>query len=119
MYVKKHFWFFRYCRLINIATKKVVQCVYKSTIPTPFGSPLAGKIVRLFYDDTFKSFFRRLTFSVDGSLIFVPSGIIESHETTETISNATIVFSRTNLKELVLKVLIFLTSHLINLNKLY
>ncbi|EFN71093.1 Chromatin assembly factor 1 subunit B [Camponotus floridanus] len=89
----------RYCRLINIATKKVVQRVYKSTIPTPVGNPLEGKIVRLFYDDTFKSFFRRLTFSVDGSLIFVPSGIIESHETAETISNATIVFSRANLKE--------------------
>ncbi|KAM0735743.1 Chromatin assembly factor 1 subunit B [Formica fusca] len=89
----------RHFRLINIATKKIVQRVYKSTIPTPFGSPLEGKIVRLFYDDTFKSFFRRLTFSIDGSLIFVPSGIIESHETTETISNATIVFSRKNMKE--------------------
>lgn len=111
MYIKKTcFLFFRYCRLINIATKKVVQRVYKSTIPTLVGNPLEGKIVRLFYDDTFKSFFRRLTFSVDGSLIFVPSGIIESHETTETISNATIVFSRANLKELVLKFLISLIS---------
>ncbi|XP_029159319.1 chromatin assembly factor 1 subunit B-like [Nylanderia fulva] len=88
----------RYCRLINIATKKVIQRVYKSTIPTPANSPLKGKIVRLFYDDTFKSFFRRLTFSIDGSLIFVPSGIIESPDT-EAISNATIVFSRENMKE--------------------
>ncbi|EZA57248.1 hypothetical protein DMN91_002477 [Ooceraea biroi] len=89
----------RQCRLTSIATKKVVQRVYKSKIPTSAGSPLEGKIVRLFYDDTFKSFFRRLTFSIDGSLILVPSGIIESQETTETISNATIVFSRQNMKE--------------------
>ncbi|KAG5318395.1 CAF1B factor, partial [Pseudoatta argentina] len=88
----------RYCRLISIATKKVVQRVYKSKIPTPSGSSLQGKLVRLFYDDTFKSFFRRLTFSIDGSLIFVPSGIIEE-ETTETISNAVIVFSRKNIRE--------------------
>ncbi|XP_018341990.1 PREDICTED: chromatin assembly factor 1 subunit B isoform X3 [Trachymyrmex septentrionalis] len=89
----------RYCRLINIATKKVVQRVYKSKIPTPSGSSLQGKLVRLFYDDTFKSFFRRLTFSIDGSLIFVPSGIIELQETTETISNAVIVFSRKDIRE--------------------
>ncbi|XP_011173368.1 chromatin assembly factor 1 subunit B [Solenopsis invicta] len=89
----------RYCRLISVATKKVVQRVYKSKIPTPSGSSLERKFVRLFYDDTFKSFFRRLTFSIDGSLIFVPSGIIESQETTETISNAIIVFSREDIRE--------------------
>lgn len=96
---------FRHCRLISLATKKIVQRVYKSKIPTPSGSSLEGKLVRLFYDDTFKSFFRRLTFSIDGSLIFVPSGIIESQETTETISNAIIVFSRENIRESVLKCL--------------
>ncbi|XP_018403657.1 PREDICTED: chromatin assembly factor 1 subunit B [Cyphomyrmex costatus] len=90
----------RYCRLISIATKKVVQRVYKSKIPTPSGISLEGKLVRrLFYDDTFKSFFRRLTFSIDGSLIFVPSGIIESQETTGTVSNAVIVFSREDIRE--------------------
>jgi len=104
----------RQCRLISIATKKVIQRVHKSTIPTPAGSPLEGKIVRLFYDDTFKSFFRRLTFSIDGSLIFVPSGIIESQETSETISNATIVFSRENIKESVLKDLKFNKKEMIN-----
>lgn len=96
---------FRHCRLISIATKKVVQRVYKSKIPTP-NSSLNGKLVRLFYDDTFKSFFRRLTFSIDGSLILVPSGIIESQETTETISNAIIVFSREDIRESVLKQLL-------------
>ncbi|KAG7197476.1 hypothetical protein KM043_013324 [Ampulex compressa] len=89
----------RVCRLADISTKKTVQRVHKSKIPTPSGHPLADKTVRLFYDDTFKSFFRRLTFSLDGTLIIVPSGIIEPRETTEKISNATIVFSRKNLKE--------------------
>lgn len=89
----------RQCHLISVATRKIVQRVHKSTIPSQAGNSLEGKVVRLFYDDTFKSFFRRLTFSIDGSLIFVPSGIIESQETTETISNATIVFSRQSIKE--------------------
>ncbi|XP_031833327.1 chromatin assembly factor 1, p105 subunit [Nomia melanderi] len=89
----------RICRLIDINTKKTVQRVYKAKIPTPPDHPLKDKTVRLFYDDTFKSFFRRLTFSLDGMLIIVPSGIIDPLETTERISNATIVFSRHNLKE--------------------
>ncbi|XP_043265495.1 chromatin assembly factor 1 subunit B [Colletes gigas] len=89
----------RMCRLIDINTKKTVQRVYKAKIPTLTNHPLKDKTVRLFYDDTFKSFFRRLTFSLDGMLIIVPSGIIEPVETTERISNATIIFSRHNLKE--------------------
>lgn len=96
-----NFTVYRQCRLIDIAKKKVVQRVHKSKIPTPPGHPLEGKVVRLFYDDTFKSFFRRLTFTIDGSLIIVPSGIIEPQETTGSISNATIIFSRQNIKELV------------------
>lgn len=89
----------RQCRLIEISTKKTIQRVHKSTIPTLPDHPLRNKTVRLFYDDTFKSFFRRLTFSMDGTLIIVPSGIIEPQDTIEKISNATIVFSRHNLKE--------------------
>ncbi|KAI4498884.1 hypothetical protein M0802_006059 [Mischocyttarus mexicanus] len=89
----------RQCRLVDISTKKTVQRVHKSNIPTPVDYPLRGKTVRLFYDDTFKSFFRRLTFSIDGTLIIVPSGIIEPQDTIEKTSNATIVFSRHNLKE--------------------
>lgn len=89
----------RQCRLVDISTKKTVQRVHKSNIPTPFDYPLRDKTVRLFYDDTFKSFFRRLTFSIDGTLIIVPSGIIEPQDTIEKTSNATIVFSRHNLKE--------------------
>ncbi|XP_011499835.1 PREDICTED: chromatin assembly factor 1 subunit B [Ceratosolen solmsi marchali] len=89
----------RLCRLIDVNTKKTVQRIGKSKMPTAAGHPLEGKVVRLFYDDTFKSFFRRLTFTPDGSLLIVPSGIIEPQESTEKIANCTVVFSRYNLKE--------------------
>lgn len=89
----------RICRLIDINTKKTVQRIYKAKIPTRADHPIKDKIVRLFYDDTFKSFFRRLTFSIDGSLLIVPSGIIEPIETSERVSNTTLIFSRHNLKE--------------------
>ncbi|XP_058788838.1 chromatin assembly factor 1 subunit B [Phymastichus coffea] len=89
----------RICRLIDVNLKKTVQRVSKSRIPTPAGHALEGRVVRLFYDDTFKSYFRRLTFTPDGSLIIAPSGIIEPQESTEKVSNGTIVFSRHSLKE--------------------
>ena len=71
----------------------------KSKIPTPPGHSLEGKVVRLFYDDTLKSFFRRLTYTPDGQLIIVPSGIIEPQEPNEKITNCTVIFSRHSLKE--------------------
>ncbi|XP_046605773.1 chromatin assembly factor 1 subunit B [Neodiprion virginianus] len=89
----------RQCRLFDINTKKTVQRVSKAKIPTPANHPLKDKTVRLFYDDTFQSFFRRLTFSPDGLLIIAPSGIIEPQESSEKLSNATIIFSRHNIKE--------------------
>lgn len=89
----------RQCRLIDLTTMKTINRVHKAKLPTPIGHSLENKTVRLFHDDTLKSFFRRLTFSIDGSLIIAPSGIIEYQESTERPTNATIVFSRHNLKE--------------------
>lgn len=89
----------RQCRLIDLTTMKIIQRVNKAKLPTPIGHSLDGKILRLFHDDTLKSFFRRLTFSIDGSLIIAPSGIIENIESNERLTNATIIFSRYNLKE--------------------
>lgn len=85
--------------MIDVSAKRTVQRVSKSKIPTPAGHPVEGKVVRLFYDDTFKSFFRRLTFTPDGSLLIVPSGIIEPQESTDKVTNCTVIFSRHNLKE--------------------
>ncbi|XP_008556657.1 chromatin assembly factor 1 subunit B [Microplitis demolitor] len=89
----------RQCRLIDLNTMKTIQRVSKSRIPTPPGHLLENKIIRLFCDDTFKSYFRRLTFTIDGSLIIAPSGIIDSQESTDCLSNAIIIFSRNNIKE--------------------
>ncbi|XP_043270217.1 chromatin assembly factor 1 subunit B [Venturia canescens] len=89
----------RHCRLVDVKTLKTVQKVHKAKLPTPPDHPLKGKFVRLFHDDTLKSFVRRLTFTIDGSLIIAPSGIIETQESSEKMANATIVFTRKNLKE--------------------
>ncbi|EEC20226.1 chromatin assembly factor I P60 subunit, putative [Ixodes scapularis] len=57
-----------------------------------------GKASRLFYDDTLKSFCRRLAFSPDGELLVTPCGIIEHEE--GKVTNTVYVFARTNLSEL-------------------
>ncbi|KAK0091062.1 hypothetical protein PV326_003810 [Microctonus aethiopoides] len=89
----------RQCRLIDLNTMKTIQRANKAKVPTSPGHRLEGKTIRLFHDDTFKSFFRRLTFTNDGLLLIVPSGIIEPEESTERPLNATIIFSRHNVKE--------------------
>uniref|UniRef100_A0A2K6ECI9 Chromatin assembly factor 1 subunit B n=1 Tax=Macaca nemestrina TaxID=9545 RepID=A0A2K6ECI9_MACNE len=48
-----------------------------------------------FHDDSVKLFFRRLSFTPDGSLLLTPVGCVESGEN---VMNITYVFSRKNLK---------------------
>ena len=48
------------------------------------------KSFRMFHDDTMRSFFRRLTFTPDGELLIVPSGVME----TDPVINSTYVFTR-------------------------
>ncbi|KAJ8869278.1 hypothetical protein PR048_030850 [Dryococelus australis] len=85
----------RTCRVFNVQTRKVVCRASKASLPIADGhdSELEGKPLRLFYDDTLKSFFRRLAFSPDGELLFAPSGIIESPDTNKH-GNATHIFVR-------------------------
>uniref|UniRef100_H3APF5 Chromatin assembly factor 1 subunit B n=1 Tax=Latimeria chalumnae TaxID=7897 RepID=H3APF5_LATCH len=54
-----------------------------------------AKTYRMFHDDSMKSFFRRPTFTPDGSLLLTPAGCIESGEN---VTNTTYIFSRKNLK---------------------
>ncbi|XP_023329591.1 chromatin assembly factor 1 subunit B [Eurytemora carolleeae] len=54
------------------------------------------KNVRLFHDDTFKGFFRRLSWSNDGELLVVPSGVMET-DTEAKITHCTYVFTRIDL----------------------
>lgn len=54
------------------------------------------KSVRLFHDDTYKGFFRRLSWSNDGELLVVPSGVIEAEGDTK-VSHCTWVYSRVDM----------------------
>lgn len=70
--------------------------ILKGKIPVNSNHFLHDKEVKYFYDDTFKSFFRRLQFSPDGSLLIVPSGHMEGDDCNKVL-NATLVFSLDNL----------------------
>ncbi|KAM5281676.1 chromatin assembly factor 1 subunit B [Ctenodactylus gundi] len=59
------------------------------------GAEGEARSYRMFHDDSMKSFFRRLSFTPDGSLLLTPAGCVESGEN---VMNTTYVFSRKNLK---------------------
>lgn len=62
----------RVCRIYHASNPyNVANEMKKLTLPS-------GKSVRMFSDDTMKSFFRRLTFSPDGRLLVVPAGCLEN-----------------------------------------
>ena len=53
------------------------------------------KAVRMYHDETLVSFFRRLTFSPDGSLLVTPTGQFKlGHSKADLMRNATFVFGR-------------------------
>jgi len=56
------------------------------------------KNVRLFHDDTFKGFFRRLNWSEDGEVLVVPSGVIDT-DGDSSMTHCTWVFSRVDLSK--------------------
>jgi len=56
------------------------------------------KTVRLIHDDTFKGFFRRLSWSPDGELLVVPSGVLEKEADTK-VTHCTWVFTRVDLSK--------------------
>ncbi|KAF8795575.1 chromatin assembly factor 1 subunit B-like [Argiope bruennichi] len=80
----------RALRIYNINTKKTVYRIQRApwTVTTEKGTMKA----RLFFDDTLKSYFRRLSFTPDGEFLIVPSGILERDE--EKFQNTTYIFSR-------------------------
>ncbi|XP_077198776.1 chromatin assembly factor 1 subunit B isoform X2 [Paroedura picta] len=83
----------RVLRVYNTQTKRVAFNITK--MPSGGGSEGEVKSYRMFHDDSMKSFFRRLTFTPDGSLLLAPAGCVESGEN---VTNTTYVFSRKNLK---------------------
>ena len=66
----------RHMRLFNISNSKTVYRVHKTTLPS--SNPEVIKQSKLFYDDTLKSYCRRLSFSPDGEVIVAPTGILEN-----------------------------------------
>lgn len=79
----------RILRMHSISSKQVIYKISKFTWSTVTESNYHK--YKLFYDDTFKSYFRRLTFTPDGELLIVPSGIVSKKGTTE---NTTFIFSK-------------------------
>ncbi|XP_005303370.1 chromatin assembly factor 1 subunit B isoform X1 [Chrysemys picta bellii] len=81
----------RVLRVYSTQTKRVAFNVTKM----PSGAEGEVRSYRMFHDDSMKSFFRRLSFTPDGSLLLTPAGCVESGEN---VTNTTYVFSRKNLK---------------------
>ncbi|XP_012735422.2 chromatin assembly factor 1 subunit B [Fundulus heteroclitus] len=83
----------RVMRVYSTHTKKKAFCVSKMS-----SAPLADgevKQYRMFHDDSMRSFFRRLSFTPDGSFLLAPAGCVEVGEN---IINTTYIFSRKSLK---------------------
>lgn len=89
----------RFLRIFDVLSKKNIQRNSKSVLPVSKESPLFGKTVKLFHDDTLQTFFRRLTFSPEGSLLVVPSGIAEAEGSNGKSFNTTYIYTRNSLKE--------------------
>lgn len=88
----------RIFRIFDVNTKKVVNRCSKTTFPVTADSEMHDKLVRLFHDDTLQTFFRRLSFSPDGNLIVVPSGIADYEGASIKTLNTTYIFTRNTLK---------------------
>lgn len=87
----------RSMRVFNVSNQKVLGKSNKCSLPLPKSHPLAGDNVRLFHDDTLQTFFRRLSFSPDGSLIVAPAGVMESSDLPKAV-NATYIYTRNSWK---------------------
>lgn len=83
----------RVLRVYSTQKKRVAFNVSKML--SAIGTEGEARSYRMFHDDSMKSFFRRLSFTPDGSLLLTPAGCVESGEN---VMNTTYVFSRKNLK---------------------
>uniref|UniRef100_UPI003AAC38A8 chromatin assembly factor 1 subunit B n=1 Tax=Centroberyx gerrardi TaxID=166262 RepID=UPI003AAC38A8 len=83
----------RVMRVYSTHTRKKAYCVSKMS-SGPLGEGEV-KPYRMFHDDSMRSFFRRLTFTPDGSFLLAPAGCVEAGEN---VTNTTYIFSRKGLK---------------------
>lgn len=87
----------RSLRVYNVNNQKVVARSNKCSLPLPKSHPLSGETLRLYHDDTLQTFFRRLCFSPDGSILVAPAGVLESNNMPKPV-HATYIYTRSNWK---------------------
>ncbi|KAF6205734.1 hypothetical protein GE061_019907 [Apolygus lucorum] len=88
------------CRIYDSKTHKMIFSTGRCRPP---GSKSEDKAIKLFCDDTLRTFFRRLEFSPDGLLLSVPAGLYEPPEGSDDIrQNVTWVFTRRQLNKCLL-----------------
>uniref|UniRef100_A0A3Q1AT45 Chromatin assembly factor 1 subunit B n=1 Tax=Amphiprion ocellaris TaxID=80972 RepID=A0A3Q1AT45_AMPOC len=83
----------RVMRVYSTHTKKKAFCISKMS--SEGNAEGEVKQYRMFHDDSMRSFFRRLSFTPDGSFLLAPAGCVEIGEN---IINTTYIFSRKGLK---------------------
>ena len=76
--------------MYQIANRNLMCDIKKMSVPGIAGEK--PKSVRIFHDDTMKSFFRRLAFSPDGQILVVPAGCFDNGQTSEGYSEYNICF---------------------------
>lgn len=84
-------------------SKRSSHRISRSELPTKplnsSGPPPDYKTCWLYYNETLQSFFRRLTFSPDGSLLLTPSGIYKIPNSNEKPINTIYVHTRSGLNQ--------------------
>lgn len=85
-------------RTYDVNSKKLIHQSGKCALPVACDSPLSGKIIRLFHDETLQTFYRRLCFSPDGQLIIAPSGVAELNGENSKPIHTTYVYTRADQK---------------------
>ena len=88
----------RNLRIYDAKSKKNLNKIDKAVLPFPEDHKLHNIPLKLFYDDTLKAFYRRLSFSPDGLFLAVPSGYIHNEDKTIKF-NSTYLFSRHDFKQ--------------------
>lgn len=66
----------RCLRIFSTVNNKCIQSISKMQMSKENVDPMPPAI-RIFHDDTMKSFFRRMCYTSDGNLLFAPSGCLE------------------------------------------
>jgi len=82
----------RSCRLYTTSNHKCVSNIQKNNMSyMKDGQVIKSKYSRMFMDETMKSFFRRCSFSTDGSYLFLPAGLCDGDDK---VKKTTYVFAR-------------------------